>query len=309
MLTSPVNVTSPISTNLKPHASSTDIGAGHSPVVAGALVRPAAIADPDTAAPAPSLLATVNAVAATAGGRTVLQSLAFSVATLLNISRRTDEQLTALFLRIATAIDALPAGDRQQIEIRAGLKALKIALMDLPTALRNPDGPFAARLTAMAEAPQAKPGQTSANAASTAYLQQGTNSGHTEETLAMRAAARNNAAGLGLFSPEARQAAQAPVDAKVLQSQLKTMFEPNAVAARSTTPEGVVANAEKASSSSKANGTNVPVATGRNETITTPLASATSNTRTPEAQLAMRWVGSTSLCWSKGAQPSCTVVG
>src|SRR5262245_47408731 len=152
----------------------------------------------------------VNAVAATVGNRTVLQELTLNIGAFLRIARRPDENLTSLFLRIIATIEAMPQAERLAFEIRAGLKPLKITLSDLMMALRKPDGPEAARLTAMAEAPAAVPGKAAASAATTTYLEEGTSNGHTEETLAMRAAARNSAAGQSVFSAESKVRAEAP---------------------------------------------------------------------------------------------------
>ncbi|MGV3551576.1 hypothetical protein [Rhizobium sp.] len=169
----------------------------------------------------------VNAVAATVGSRTVLQELTLNIAALLRVARRPDENLTALFLRIISKIEAMPQAERLAFEIRAGLKPLKITLADLAMALRKPDGPEAARLTAMSEAPAAVPGRTVANTATTTYLEEGTSNGHAEETLAMRAAARSSAAGQSVFTAESKLRPEAPpADAKVLQTQMMALFEP-----------------------------------------------------------------------------------
>lgn len=234
MLTSPVNVT--IATNgaaLKANTPTSDHGARREPPLPPQQqAQPAeAVIEPEL--PSNSPLTNVNAVTATVGSRTILQELALNLATALRIARRPDENLTALFLRIIATIEAMPQAERLQVEIRAGLKQLKITLSDLAAALRKPDSPEAARLTALAEAPDAKPGRIVANAATTTYLEEGTDSGHTGETLAMRAAARQSAAGQSVFSAESRMrpADARPADAKVLQNQLKTMFEPGEPAA------------------------------------------------------------------------------
>jgi len=231
MLTSPVNVAIPTHSvaGLKAHATGADASAGKN-----LALPPVAIPAPEAnniepELPSSSALTTVNAFTATVASRTVLQNLTLNLANLLKLTRN-DENLTGLFIRIIAAIEAMPQSERLQTEVRTGLKGMKITLWELAAALRSPDGAEAARLTAMIEAPLATPSKTSANAATSTYLQQGTTTGQTEETLAMRAAARSNAAGLGLFSPENKShgSDRMPVDAKGLQNQLKTLFEPGA---------------------------------------------------------------------------------
>lgn len=229
MLTSPVNVT--IAANgvtLKPHSAPSDPGAHREPApIATAPASPAnTTIEPQL--PSNSPMTNVNAVTATAGGRTILQDLSLQVATMLRLARRPDENMTSLFIRIIAAIEAMPQAERLQFEVRTGLKSQKITLADLAMALRNPDGIEAARLTAISEAPSAVPGKTAVTAATTTYLQEGTADGHTEETLAMRAAARNSAAGQSVFAADAkvRHGEPQPMDAKALQSQLKSLFEP-----------------------------------------------------------------------------------
>lgn len=230
MLTSPVNVTIAASNGvaLKANTAASDHGARREPPLLPQHQAQATEAVIEPELPSNSPLTNMNAVAATVGNRTVLQELTLNVATMLRIARRADENLTGLFLRIIATIEAMPQAERLQFEIKAGLKPMKITLADLVMALRKPDGLEAARLTATAEAPTAVPGRTAANAATTTYLEEGTDSGHTEETLAMRAAARNSAAGQSVFSAESkmRPADTRPTDAKVLQNQLKVMFEP-----------------------------------------------------------------------------------
>jgi hypothetical protein len=230
MLTSPVNVTIAASNGvaLKANTAASDHSARREPPLLPQHQAQAAEAVIEPDLPSNSPLTNMNAVAVTVGNRTVLQELTLNVATMLRIARRADENLTSLFLRIIATIEAMPQAERLQFEIKAGLKPLKITLADLVMALRKPDGQEAARLTATAEAPTAVPGRTAANAATTTYLEEGTDSGHTEETLAMRAAARNSAAGQSVFSAESkmRPADARPTDAKVLQNQLKVMFEP-----------------------------------------------------------------------------------
>lgn len=228
MLTSPVNVTIATSNgmSLKPHAAPSDGGSAKQAAALPTGEAGAQTIEPEL--PSNSLLTHVNAVAATAGNRTILQELSLNIAAMFKLVRRPDETMTALFLRIIAAIEAMPQAERLQFEVRAGLKAQRITLTDLAMALRKPDGPEAARLTAMAEAPATVPGKAAATAATTTYLQEGTANGHAEETLAMRAAARNSAAGQNVFTAEirTRHAENPPTDAKVLQAQLKSMFEP-----------------------------------------------------------------------------------
>lgn len=249
MLTSPLNVTipTPNGASLKAHGTGADASAGKNAVlpVANAPAAEGMTVGPEL--PSNSVLTTVNAMAATVASRTVLQNVTLNLANLLKLTR-SDENLTALFIRIIAAIEAMPQAERLQTEIRSGLKDMKITLWELAAALRNPDGAEAARLTAMVEAPLATPGKTAANAATTTYLQQGTTNGHAEETLAMRAAARSNAAGLGLFSAEnkARPAEHVPGDAKVLQNQLKTLFEPGASDRRAASNDARIAQSNPA---------------------------------------------------------------
>jgi hypothetical protein len=238
MLTSPLNVTTPTpnGASLKAHGTGADASAGKNSILPVASLPAADVTTIGPELPSNSVLTSVNAVAATVASRTVLQNVTLNLANLLQLTRNDDENLTALFIRIIAAIEGMPQSERLQTEIRSGLKGMKITLWELAAALRNPDGAEAARLTAMVEAPLASPGRTSANAATSTYLQQGTPNGHAEETLAMRAAARSNAAGLGLFSPEnkARPSDHIPGDARGLQTQLKTLFEPGASERKAT---------------------------------------------------------------------------
>jgi hypothetical protein len=247
MLTSPVNVAIALGgATLKPHAAPSD---PHARKEQPPLAQPAPTATPDMVIepelPSNSLMTNVNAVAATAGNRTILQELTLNIAAMLKVARRQDESLTSLFMRIIATIEKMPQAERLQLEIRSGLKGLKITLAELAAALHKPDGPEAARLTAMAEAPLAVPGRTAAGAATSTYLQEGTADGHAEETLAMRAAARSSAAGQNVFTAESRvrHADTQPNDGKVLQAQLKTMFESGAAKAIPTADQGTVRDA------------------------------------------------------------------
>ena len=230
MLTSPANVTITAINGvaLKANTATSDHSARREPPLLPQPQAQQADAAIEPELPSNSPLTSVNAVTATVGNRTVLQELTLNVAAMLKLTRRPNENLTSLFLRIIATIDAMPQAERLQLEIKAGLKPLKITLADLAMALRKPDGQEAARLTALAEAPAFVPGRTAANAATTTYLAEGTDNGHTEEALAMRAAARHSAAGQSVFSAESkmRPVDAQPADAKVLQSHLKTMFEP-----------------------------------------------------------------------------------
>jgi hypothetical protein len=268
MLTSPMNVTipTPNGASLKAHGTGADASAGKNSILPPANVQAADVTTIEPELPSNSVLTSVNAVAATVASRTVLQDVTLNLANLLQLTRD-DENLTALFIRIIAAIEAMPQAERLQTEIRSGLKGMKITLWELAAALRNPDGAEAARLTAMVEAPLATPGKTSANAATSTYLQQGTANGHAEETLAMRAAARSNAAGLGLFSPEnkARASDHIPGDARVLQNQLKTLFEPGASERKVTVNPVPIAGSEAklattASTMARADGTMIHAA-------------------------------------------------
>ncbi|MDB5556871.1 MAG: hypothetical protein JWL86_6855, partial [Rhizobium sp.] len=277
MLTSPLNVTipTPNGASLKAHGTGADASAGKNAILPVANLPAAEVTTAGPELPSNSVLTTVNAVAATVASRTVLQDVTLNLANILKLTR-SDENLTALFIRIIAAIEAMPQAERLQTEIRSGLKGMKITLWELSAALRNPDGAEAARLTAMVEAPLATPGKTSANAATSTYLQQGTANGHAEETLAMRAAARSNAAGLGLFSPEnkARASDHIPGDARVLQNQLKTLFEPGAAERRVSSNPAPAAGSEAwlattASTMARADGTMIHAA---NLKIDAPMA-------------------------------------
>lgn len=284
MLTSPMNVTilPPNGASLKAHATGADASAGKNLAQPPVTIPAPEASTIEPELPSNSALTTVNAVTATVASHTVLQDLTLNLANFLKLTRN-DENLTGLFIRIIAAIEAMPQTERLQTEVRTGLTGMKITLWELAAALRNPDGAEAARLTAMIEAPLATPGKTSASAATSTYLQQGTANGHAEETLAMRAAARSNAAGLGLFSPEnkARGSDHIPGDAKVLQNQLKTLFEPGAAdrrvalgdakaapgnaAAAKTAPGNVAAGSESrlattASTMARADGTMIHAA-------------------------------------------------
>lgn len=250
MLTSPVNVAIALGgATLKPHAAPSD---PHARKEQPPLAQPAPAATPDMVIepelPSNSPMTNVNAVAATAGNRTILQELTLNIAAMLKVARRQDESLTSLFLRIIAVIEKMPQAERLQFEIRSGLKGLKITLAELAAALHKPDGSEAARLTAMAEAPLAVPGRTAAGSATSTYLQEGTADGHAEETLAMRAAARSSAAGQNVFTAESRvrHADLPPNDGKVLQAQLKTMFESGAAKAVPAAVQGAVQGAANA---------------------------------------------------------------
>lgn len=255
MLTSPVNVTIATTNGapFKPHAAPSDAGTRKEPPLPTAHQAQPADTMIEPTLPSNSLVTHVDAVAATAGNRTILQELTLNIAAMLRLARRPDETMTALFIRIIATIEAMPQAERLQFEVRSGLKGQKITLADLAAALRKPNGPEAARLTAIAEAPSAVPGRTAVTAATTTYLQEGTADGHTEETLAMRAAARSSAAGQNVFTAgsKLRPADSQPADAKVLQAQLKSMFEPGesrrAVSAeRSAVPDRPAAQAKVA---------------------------------------------------------------
>lgn len=162
-------------------------------------------------------LASVDAVKATAGTRTVLQLLAYAVAAQLNLSRRPDETLEAFFLRIATTIKSMKDADRAALEIRSGLRALNIRLSDLADALMRPEGTIAARIVALAEAPKTSFVRAAAAAATSTYLQEGLATPRSVETFSIEAAVR---------SAEDGRTVSATADARGLQNQLQQMFEP-----------------------------------------------------------------------------------
>lgn len=214
------------STTIKTHGSESRATAGQSqaeaPVVPQATAHNAGIG-----LDAGTILANVNAETATAGNRTILQTLALAVAAQLNVVRRNDETMDAFFLRLAATIDDMLPDEMLATEARAGLKLLKIALPELSAALKQPDSALAARLSAIAETPMATPQKTAAAVATTTYLQETANNSRAAETLAMVTQSRSNPEGSGLFSSNAPETEQRrPSDARSLQMQLKSLFEP-----------------------------------------------------------------------------------
>lgn len=232
MLT-PIQPNSITPATIKTHGSETRTASAHNPLEAQ-VQQNATAGLAGVGLDAGTILANVNAEAATAGNRTILQTLALAIAAQLAISRRNDESMESFFLRIAAALDDMPQNERLAVEIRAGLKAMKVQLPDLSAALKQPDTAFAARLSAMAEAPLATPLKTAAAAATVSYLQEGATPTRAAETLAMVSQARTNAEGKGLFSAAGAPSPRAdqPMDAKGLQTQLKTLFEPGVAETR-----------------------------------------------------------------------------
>jgi hypothetical protein len=221
------------STTIKSHGSETRTAPGHNPVEAQAVPQ-ASGHSTAVGLDAGTILANVNAEAATAGNRTVLQTLALAVAAQLNMVRRNDETMEAFFLRIAAALDDMTPGEREATELQAGLKLLKIQLPALSAALKLPDSALAARLSAMAEAPLATPQKTAAAAATTSYLQEAPGVSRAAETLAMVTQVRTNVEGSGIFSSTAAVPLpeKQPGDARSLQTQLKSLFEPGVAETR-----------------------------------------------------------------------------
>lgn len=175
-----------------------------------------------------ALLVNVKPETATALNQTVLQTLAAVVAARMGVERLPDELLEAFFIRLAAAIEKKPLIEQGRIEARAGLKALQIPLSDLAPALRDPSGPVAARLTARAEAPMAAPQKTAADGITDSYLQTGSTPARSAETVAM--GERNKLStdsGNLLFQNAAPKAADIPAD-KASQTQLRTLFAPDA---------------------------------------------------------------------------------
>jgi hypothetical protein len=214
------------STTIKTHGSESRATAGQNPAEAQ-VVPLAAAHNAGIGLDAGTILANVNAEAATAGNRTILQTLALAVAAQLNIVRRNDETMDAFFLRIAATIDEMLPDEALATEARAGLKLLKISLPELSAALKQPDSPLAARLSAIAETPMATPQKTAAAVATTTYLQETASNSRAAETLAMATQSRSNPEGAGLFSSNAPGTEQRqPSDARSLQMQLKSLFEP-----------------------------------------------------------------------------------
>lgn len=222
-------------TTIKSHGSESRTASGHNTVEAPTVPQ-ASIHTLAIGLDAGSILANVNAEAATAGNRTILQTLALAVAAQLNIVRRNDETMEAFFLRIAATLDEMTPDEQAATEARTGLKMLKIQLPELSAALKRPDSALAARLSAIAEAPLATPQKTAAAAATTTYLQEAPGVSRAAETLAMVTQSRTNSEGTGLFSssPLATPVAQeeVPADARSLQTQLKSLFEPGVAETR-----------------------------------------------------------------------------
>ncbi|MDB5526218.1 MAG: hypothetical protein JWM58_3981 [Rhizobium sp.] len=232
MLT-PVTPNPIAASTIKSHGSETRTAPGHNPVTAQS--QPHVVSHSQgIGLDAGTILANVNAEAATAGNRTILQTLALSVAAQLGIARSDDETMEAFFFRIAAAIDDLSPDERLAVEIRSGLKALKVQVQALAAALRQPESALAARLVATAEAPLATPLKTAAAAATTTYLQQGGGVTRAAETLAMGTQARTNTEGNGLFSSAGAMPMRdrLPGDARSLQIQLKALFEPGVAETR-----------------------------------------------------------------------------
>jgi hypothetical protein len=211
---------------LRSHGPDARTTASHAPIEQSVAVQQAVPHAVQIGLDARTVLASVNAEAATAGNRTVLQTLAMAVATQINITRRNDETLDAFFLRIVAALEDMTPDQRTLMEVRTGLKFLRISLLDLSAALRQPDSPLAARLSAIIEAPQAAPQKEAADSATTSYLQQEQSVPRAAETLAMVNQAKSNAQS-GLFSTVTLTAtAEEPAGAEDMQAQLKSMFEP-----------------------------------------------------------------------------------
>lgn len=221
------------STTIKSHGSESRTAPGHNTVEAQVLPQASGHSG-GVGLDAGTILANVNAEAATAGNRTILQTLALAVAAQLNIVRRNDETMEAFFLRIAAALDEMTPDEREATELQAGLKLLKIQIPALSAALKQSDSALAARLSAMAEAPLATPQKTAAAAATTSYLQEAPGVSRAAETLAMVTQARSNADGSGIFSstPTPAVPEKQPSDARSLQTQLKTLFEPGVAETR-----------------------------------------------------------------------------
>jgi hypothetical protein len=171
-----------------------------------------------------SELASVNAVTATAGNRTVLQLLAFTIAAQLNVARRPNESVDAFFLRLATTIINMKDADRAALELRSGLKVLDIRLLDLAEALKAPEGAIAARIVAMAEAPRTPFARAAALAATSSYLQEGTTAQRASDTFSIEATVRSADEREGMVANDGAPKTTEG-DARGLQTQLKNMFE------------------------------------------------------------------------------------
>jgi transcriptional regulator NrdR family protein len=227
----PVSSATVAPASIKTHGSETRTAAGHqsTEVSPDAPESHAPHAAPTIGLSGSTVLSNVNAVTATAASRTVLQLLAFAIAAQVNISKRADESLDAFFLRLATTLTNMSDTDRASIEQRSGLKALNIRLTDLIGALKSPEGPNAARLVAMAEAPRTPFARFAATAATNSYLQEGQGATRSAETFSIEATVRSNESGLA--------SANSNDGARGLQSQLKAWFEPGATATEVSTPK------------------------------------------------------------------------
>jgi hypothetical protein len=108
MLTSPLNVTipTPNGASIKAHGTGADASAGKNAILPAANVPTADVTTIGPELPSNSVFTSVNAVAATVASRTVLQNITLNLANILKLTR-SDENLTALFIRIIAAIAVL----------------------------------------------------------------------------------------------------------------------------------------------------------------------------------------------------------
>jgi hypothetical protein len=216
--------------------------AGAQPLAEGQTPQAAAL--PTIGLEPEALLVNVKTETAIALNQTVLQTLAAAVAAQMGVERLPDELLEAFFIRLAAAIEKRPLSEQEKIELQAGLKALQIPLKDLAPALRDPSGPVAARLTARAEAPMAAPQKTAAAEITDSYLQTGSTPARSAETVAMGERNKlSSDSGSLLFQNAAPKAAEVPAD-KASQTQLRTLFAPDAAGfERAPTTAATAANA------------------------------------------------------------------
>ena len=224
----PISSANIASASIKTHAAETRAAGGEqaSESAAGLPEGRALQADRMIEPSGNTALASVDAVKATAGNRTVLQLLAFALAAQVQMTQLNGESLDAFFQRLATALMNLKDPERFALELRSGLKSLNIHLNDLAKALLAPDGPMAARIAALAEAPKTPLARAAAAAATSTYLQEGLAAPRTVEAVSIEAAVRfvegqTKAPGVG------GAAASDASGARTLQSHLQAMFEPS----------------------------------------------------------------------------------
>jgi hypothetical protein len=161
----------------------------------------------------------------------LLYKLADMVARTLKFDRLPGEPGEKFLTRLAGHLEEMPANQRLVAEMRTGMTATGINLVDLARALRDPSGPLAARLAARAEASLLNSRTGSADAVTLSYLDDGAGEHHSTETAQAQKAARASADGQNLFAPHVKDAAGAdthPPDARLLQNMLTRAYREDA---------------------------------------------------------------------------------